>query len=236
MGTGSSETSEIEAPTRRRGRPQSVGLGDKRRDQLTAAAFRVFSETSYEAAAVSAIAKEAGIGQGTLYRYVDGKRELLDMVVDWCIGKLMEAVAPDELLAVAGEGPSSARVRDEIAKLGERLYALVDEYPGLLKILTVQVGTVDHEIKYRLTGLYATLDTLVGTLLERVARTTDSDASADGINESRRRTAGRAMPALALPGLVQVLTGLDDSPGARAAYLRAAAAMERHGVLGGRAQ
>ncbi|MFW0792018.1 TetR/AcrR family transcriptional regulator [Gordonia sp. CPCC 205333] len=227
MAIGTPETSGSETPRRRRGRPQSVGLGDKRRQELTVAAFKVFSETSYEDAAVSSIAKEAGFGQGTLYRYVDGKRELLDMVVDWCIEKLMDVIDADELLALAEQKPSGEMVRDEIRRLGERLYALVDEYPGILKILTVQVGTVDREVKYRLTGLYATLDSLVNTLLERIS----PGAGVDPVSEVRRRTAGRAIPALALPGLIQVLTGEGDSPERRAAYLRAAGSLERYGVL-----
>ncbi|WOC14265.1 TetR/AcrR family transcriptional regulator [Gordonia sp. MP11Mi] len=230
MATSKSDAVSTEAQPRRRGRPKAVGLGDRRRAQLTAAAFKVFSETSYEDAAVSAIAKEAGFAQGTLYRYVDGKRELLDLVVDWSIEKLMEAVEADELLALADQKPSSTQVRETIVELGHRLYALVDQYPGLLRILTVQIGAVDREVKYRLTGLFATLDSLVGTLLERIGAT-DTD---DQIAVVRCRTAGRAMPGLAIPGLIQVITGQDDSPESRAAYLQAASRLERHGVLGPR--
>ena len=82
----------LPSPPKTRGRPPSVGPADKRREQLTWAAFEVFVEYPYTEAPVSEIARRAGVGQGTLYRYVEGKRELFDLVVDWCVEQLTDAV------------------------------------------------------------------------------------------------------------------------------------------------
>lgn len=210
----------------RRGRPTSVGLGDRRRAQLTAAAYEVFVEYSYEEASVSAIAKRAGVGQGTLYRYVDGKRELLDMVVDWCVERLMEAIAPEELL-VAVESSDPTAVRAVIEGLGARLYGLVDEYPGLLRILTVQIGAVDREFRYRVLGLYNTFDAMIRRMLDAAVERGWLAADETGL-----AVLARILPALALPGLVLVLDGeTEDTPAKRQEFVDAAADLERHGLL-----
>ena len=53
-----SESGVEEAPRPRRGRPPSVGLAERRREQLTDAAFTVFAEQGYEQASVADIAAE----------------------------------------------------------------------------------------------------------------------------------------------------------------------------------
>ena len=55
-----SESGVEEAPRPRRGRPPSVGLAERRREQLTDAAFTVFAEQGYEQASVADIANGMG--------------------------------------------------------------------------------------------------------------------------------------------------------------------------------
>lgn len=52
------------------------------RDQdILNAAIKVFSEKGYNAATTSEIAKEAGVAEGTIFRYFKNKKELLDKVI-----------------------------------------------------------------------------------------------------------------------------------------------------------
>lgn len=81
---------QAEAPRRRRGRPPQRGLAEQRRRQIVESAYQVFAELGYERASVSDVAKRAGIGQGTIYRYFDSKRELLDHVVDYGFELLLD--------------------------------------------------------------------------------------------------------------------------------------------------
>ncbi|GAB08472.1 putative TetR family transcriptional regulator [Gordonia araii NBRC 100433] len=219
------ETSEA-SPRPRRGRPTSVGLADERRAQLTKAAYEVFVEYPYEEAPVSEIARRAGVGQGTLYRYVDGKRELLDLVIDWCVDQLMTAIEPETLIA-AVEAPDSTALRKVIDDLGDRLYALVDANPGLLRILTIQGGAVDRELRYRVTGIYNTVDSLIIRVLTEATERGWMD-----LDEREIAVIARALPALGLPGLVLVLTGDKDEPAKRAEYVTAASDLARFGLLG----
>ena len=211
--------------TVRRGRPKSVGLEERRRAQLTLAAYDVFAEVGYDDAAVSEIARRAGLGQGTLYRYVDGKRELLDLVVDLCIERLMEAVAFDGLVDAA-KAPDNDAVKRMFADLGDRLYRLVDEDPRLLRILTAQAAAVDPELRYRVTSLYNTLDTMVGKVVREI-----NDRGWLTLDSDQTEVLVRTAPALAVPGLVLVLTGDDDTPERRRAFVTAAAKLERYGIL-----
>ncbi|GED96649.1 TetR/AcrR family transcriptional regulator [Gordonia crocea] len=224
--SGSASHSPTAAPAPRRGRPVSVGLAERRREELTRAAYEVFVEYPYDDAPVSEIARRAGVGQGTLYRYVDGKRELLDLVVDWCVDRLMEAIDPEMVLAAAeADDPSALQV--VVDDIGRRLFDLIDAEPGLLRILTVQGGAVDRELRYRITGIYNTVDSLIVRVL-----TTATENGWMNLDNQRAELIARILPSLGLPGLVLALTPSEDQMGKRAEYVGAASQIARHGLLG----
>jgi TetR/AcrR family fatty acid metabolism transcriptional regulator len=67
----------------RRTRRTSVRLSQERRvADIMSAARRVIAEKGYENALMSEIAEQAGIVEGSLYRYFENKRDLLTKVVD----------------------------------------------------------------------------------------------------------------------------------------------------------
>ncbi|MET9325410.1 TetR/AcrR family transcriptional regulator [Tsukamurella sp. NPDC003166] len=212
----------------RRGRPPSAGLAERRRDELTEAAFAVFAELGYEQASVADIAKRAGMGQGTLYRYVDGKRELLDLVFDRSVDELMTAISPDEVIETTATGDLAAS-EAMVEALSRRLFHLVDARPDILKVVMVQAGTVDEELRYRIRGLYQTFDAMMGRVLAHardrgwiVTRTDDP--------ETETVELGRLLPALGVPGLVMALNG-DADPARRQAYVRVAVRMSARGLV-----
>jgi len=53
-----------------------------RRDSIVNAARKVFSDKGYDSASIAEIAREAGASDGLLYRYFDGKRDLLFAALD----------------------------------------------------------------------------------------------------------------------------------------------------------
>ncbi|QKT06121.1 TetR/AcrR family transcriptional regulator [Gordonia sp. X0973] len=212
-------------PRRRRGRPVSVGLAEKRLAQITRAAYEVFVERSYEEATVGDIASRAGVGHGTLYRYVRGKRELLDLVVDWCADQLLGAIDPDTVLDAARSNDPLA-LQETVDELGTRLFQLADAEPGLLRILTVQSSAVDRELRYRITGIYNTVDALAVRVVTTAA---ENGWMIDG-DEAVLVTA-RTLPALALPGAMLALTG-EGRDSKRAEYVAAASELAQYGLLG----
>jgi AcrR family transcriptional regulator len=54
----------------------------ERRERVRRAALEVFSEKGYEAATTREIALRAGVGNATLFRYAEQKRDLLFMIVN----------------------------------------------------------------------------------------------------------------------------------------------------------
>ncbi len=55
---------------------------NKRRRQIFTAAAAVFARKGYHNATVREIAEEADLGKGTLYEYIDSKKDLLFLVMD----------------------------------------------------------------------------------------------------------------------------------------------------------
>ena len=81
-------------PRRKRGRPPIENLEEQRRAQIIASAVSVFAERGFEATTMSDIARHAGVGQGTIYRYVTSKRELLDLVFDYSAEQVIGVIRP----------------------------------------------------------------------------------------------------------------------------------------------
>lgn len=65
------------APTRQGRRQRRVA---RRRQEILAAAARVFARKGYAGATTKEIAEEADVAEGTLYNYFGGKRDILRAV------------------------------------------------------------------------------------------------------------------------------------------------------------
>ena len=63
-----------------------------RRNSIVEAARTVFAAKGFDGTAISDIAKEAGTSDGLIYRYFNGKRELLEAVLNDFYGELLEDV------------------------------------------------------------------------------------------------------------------------------------------------
>jgi AcrR family transcriptional regulator len=66
-----------------------MGNGPKY-EQIILASIEVFSRTNYETATTAMLAKEAGIAEGTLYKYFPGKKELFLACCRYIEGMLVE--------------------------------------------------------------------------------------------------------------------------------------------------
>jgi AcrR family transcriptional regulator len=81
--------------------------GRAARDELLAAAMRVFAQRGYQQAGVDEIAAEAGYSKGALYWHFSGKEELLLALIEERIdapmrelGELMKTAPPDHDMAL----------------------------------------------------------------------------------------------------------------------------------------
>ncbi|MBF9318835.1 TetR/AcrR family transcriptional regulator [Mycobacteroides chelonae] len=202
------------------------GLADKRRQQIVDAAFAAFTENGYEQTSMSDIAARAGMGQGTVYRYVDSKREVLDLVFDYGVERLVDTLALDDFLEVVGGGTAGIEERNDIImEGGRRLYALVDQEPALLKLLTVQSAAADKELKQRVLGIQSMLDSYV-------QRGLDGGRRAGWLAEDAQNHAvlARLLPALVLPGFL-LAQSRHDNPGTRERFVSTASQIAESGIL-----
>ncbi len=208
-----------EGTKRPRGRPKVEGLEESRRATIVAAAFAVFAEKGYDDTSIADIAAHAHIGHGTIYRYFLSKRELLDHVFDLAVEKTVAALA-------VGEFPTALSDREQalalVQSVGTRLFALADDEPELLKLITVQCSAVDAEMRERVTGLLSMLDTGLARGISPVAPM--SEAQADWTQM------GRLAVGMVGPGLVMTLLG-NSKKSARARFLQSAQTLIDRGVL-----
>ncbi|RDI55836.1 TetR/AcrR family transcriptional regulator [Nocardia mexicana] len=183
-------------PTRRpRGRPKQEGLAEQRREQIVQAAYEVFTEQGYRATTVSEIARHAGVGQGTVYRYFDSKVEILREVFDWSAQRGFTALDLEKLAAPVD---SFAELSDRIRNLADALTELADQDPRLLKLLAVEASAADPELQQRVVGL------------EQMLASRIAEALAAGIDNGRIRSGvparvyGHLLISLVLPGFTDM--------------------------------
>lgn len=77
---------------RKRGRPASTDLQQRRQEEILAAAARLFAERGYSEADTQELADRLGVGKGTLYRYFASKRELFLAAADLGMRRLSERI------------------------------------------------------------------------------------------------------------------------------------------------
>jgi AcrR family transcriptional regulator len=209
-------------PRARRGRPPEPGLAQRRRLQLVESACAVFTERGYEAASISEVAKHAGVGQGTVYRYFTSKRTLLDHVLDHGVERMLDAVRAG---ATRTRAESLEEFVEQIRAIAERLFALTREEPELLKLVLVEASAIDEELEARLLGLEDTLSAMIASYLNHGVRAgwlredLDTEMVAHGMN------------AMIVPGFLLALRG-EATPERRARYVDVLVSLVVHGVRG----
>jgi AcrR family transcriptional regulator len=202
------------------GRPKVAGLGEKRRKQIVSSALQVFSANGYHSTSMSDIARHAGVGQGTLYRYFANKRDLLDHVFDHAVSQIVAALDLSDEEGAPFGSPDEALTLIDI--IGTRLFALADKDSALLRFLTVECGAIDDELRHRVAGLAAAADSALTQYFSHLAG--DDGDSVDWA------PAGRLVIGVAGPAVVMSLRGNRDAAD-RSAFLGTATAIVDRGLL-----
>src|SRR5580704_6496919 len=134
------------APGRRRGRrPPPEELVERRRTEIIEAAYEVFSTRGYSASGIADIAEKLGIGHGTFYRYFKNKRDILDQVVDYGVERMVAALE----LETTEAATTLDEFRDQLRHIGERLFGMLDEDPGLGSVVLLEATSIDEEMTQR---------------------------------------------------------------------------------------
>jgi AcrR family transcriptional regulator len=200
------------APTgRRRGRrPPPDALVERRRTEIIEAAYEVFSTRGYSASGIADIAEKLGIGHGTFYRYFKNKRDILDQVVDYGVERIVSALE----LETATPAKTLDEFREQLRHIGERLFSLLDEDPGLGSVVLLEATSIDEEMTQRVLGLLDTFGGLGAVFLQ------------NGVNQGFLRadldtaSVGRMLTSLTLPALFASIRG-EAGPEERTRYVEA---------------
>jgi TetR/AcrR family transcriptional regulator, cholesterol catabolism regulator len=113
--------------------PAAAGPPRERRDEVYAAALRLFTEKGYHATSMQDIAAAVGLYKGSLYHYIGGKEELLVRVFEHAMGSLLEDV--ERIAADLSLSPSE--------QLRQVIHAHVSAVASNLDALTVYL----HEFR-----------------------------------------------------------------------------------------
>ncbi|PQM49177.1 HTH-type transcriptional repressor Bm3R1 [Mycobacterium talmoniae] len=182
----------------------------------------VFTQRGYADTTMADIARQAGIGQGTLYRYVPSKRELLDLVFDYSVEEIIGAAEP----ALRLEEPPTTEA-EVIARFDAAVHAMTEltrRRPELLSLVAVEAAAMDEELKLRILGLESTVARMTARLCE--------DAQEAGVlrRDADPQVCGLLVTKMLLPvGLREVLGQVDAAT--RARYRDAIFDFVRHALL-----
>ncbi|MFC4336372.1 TetR/AcrR family transcriptional regulator [Salininema proteolyticum] len=165
-------------------RPERAATGRpavRSRAEITAAAVTVADRGGLESVSMRNVALELGTGAASLYRYVAGRDDLLDLMVDATAGELRL------------EPPTGDRTGDLVA-VAEQLYAAMTRHPWLPELVLIRpvlgpnaVGVLDHVLDVlsdhpgdgaAKLQIYALLNAVVATFALNERAASDSPARA----------------------------------------------------------
>ena len=135
---------QIKLPVRTR-QPKAV-----RESDILNAAHGIFSSKGYEKAAMSEIAKGAGVAEGTIYKHFANKQDLLAGVVSGFYKKLIENTE-NSLIGIKG-------IENQLRVLITRHIKTFFEDTGLCRLLLLEVRPLNnypHSQMHRLTRQYS---------------------------------------------------------------------------------
>ena len=127
-----------------------VDITDIRRREIMDAAYKVFSEKGYHNAGMNDIAREMGVGHGTIYRYFSSKLELVNAVVDELIEKITEVVDAEPPASIE----SIADYRESLGRIGDRFFSLLEKNPEIHRWLFYEALSIDETVTAKINAAF----------------------------------------------------------------------------------
>lgn len=117
---------------------EDILIRQNKRDLILKAAIRIFAEKSYNGATTSEIAKEAGVAEGTVFRYFKTKKDILiGGIIDEFTKFVGEKLISEKLINILEE--NSNKNEEEVLKIliKDRI-ELVKKYKDIMKIVVTE--------------------------------------------------------------------------------------------------
>lgn len=131
-------------------RLSAAELTDRRREEIYHAAMKVFAEHGFRDASVAQVASELGVGHGTIYRYFDNKRAIVEYVLNRAIMRLTSVVTQEP----PNVTNSADEYREQVGRIGRALFKLFIDEPNLAVVLFFIAGEVDSELRDQVRGAF----------------------------------------------------------------------------------
>lgn len=128
------------------------------RAQLIAAAAEVFVEKGYHETRIADIVGKLGAGQGTFYRHFEGKREVLEAILQSKLDRLLSHFTGVNAPQAIG---SLAEYRQRAGNILDQVFALLDDEAETVQLLLIQAPSVDPAIGSTLLAVTDGLEELV---------------------------------------------------------------------------
>ncbi|MCI0182948.1 MAG: TetR/AcrR family transcriptional regulator [Acidibacillus sp.] len=114
--------------------PELVRL---RREQIVQAATKLFSQKGYHGTTTREIARESGLGTGTLYEYVNSKEDILYLVCDMIHSQVEEKLLPVLI--------SDAKVSEILPMVLASFFRVIDELQELVLLIYQETKSLPSE-------------------------------------------------------------------------------------------
>lgn len=130
---------------------------DKRLD-IIGAAVKVFAKDGYHKAKIEQIAKEAGIGKGTIYEYFESKTSLFQEMIQFGIDKYR-----NDIYAIIQENNDT---RSKLISISKYHGAFLVQHINLAQVIVHQTDLISEEMKCWLLREQTKIFSLIANLIK----------------------------------------------------------------------
>ncbi|MDA3779592.1 MAG: TetR/AcrR family transcriptional regulator [Bacteroidales bacterium] len=113
-------------------------VDESKMQRIKDAAIQLVVEKSYGGASISAIAKNAGVAEGYLYRYYNGKQDLILDLLHFRINVLVEML--EDFINTCTD------VKEIIKRLYQKIFDIAKEHPDQLKFIHVLMHDYNFQV------------------------------------------------------------------------------------------
>ncbi|MBU5676523.1 TetR/AcrR family transcriptional regulator [Alkaliphilus sp. MSJ-5] len=133
-------------------------LKEQKRIDIIEAATKIFRRYGFHKAKIEVIAKEAGIGKGTVYEYFDSKKDLFEQMIKYMA---------ETYLNMAREAMDIAEtVKEKLMAFAQHHGNFVSEHMDMAENVIPGPGFLSEEMKYQMIEMKQSIFLLIDEALE----------------------------------------------------------------------
>jgi AcrR family transcriptional regulator len=137
---------------------RAQAMRERRRSHILEAAAEVFATKGYHEGSVADVIERAGVSRGTFYLYFDGKRAVLEAILEDLLHGLSAVIEPVDIR-------SPVPAYEQLRLNAERVLTTVLQKRALTRILFRHAEGVDQSADDRLEAFYVDVLELIGSSL-----------------------------------------------------------------------